>query len=116
MPHFGLFIYGDPSRWTKFSPEEMQKVMERYIAWGQKAANGGFLLGSHRLAEEVGKVMRGTRVTDGPYSETKEILGGYYVIRAASYDEAVQRCSDHPHLEYGGVIEVRQLHAMEKQD
>ena len=48
-------------------------------------------------------------VTDGPYSETKEVLGGYYLIEAADYDQAVERASDHPHLEYGGTIEVRQV-------
>jgi hypothetical protein len=53
-----------------------------------------------------------TRTTDGPYSETKEVLGGFYLIEAASYDEAVQRSLDHPHLEHGGTIEVRQLWSM----
>ena len=51
-------------------------------------------------------------VTDGPYSETKEVLGGYYLIEAANYDEAVRRCKDHPHLEHGGTIEVRQIEKM----
>jgi hypothetical protein len=51
-----------------------------------------------------------TRVTDGPYSETKEVLGGYYTIEAANYDEAVQRTLDHPHLEHGGTIEVRHVY------
>src|SRR4029077_16336391 len=62
----------------------------------------------------AGRVMRTehgkTRVTDGPYSETKEVLGGYYTIEAANYDEAVQRTLDHPHLEHGGTIEVRQVY------
>jgi hypothetical protein len=40
------------------------------------------------------------------------VLGGYYLIEAANYDEAVSRSLDHPHLEYGGTIEVRQLFAM----
>ena len=113
MPQFALIIYGDPSRWTKITAEEMQKVTDKYMEWGRKAANAGFLRGSHRLAEDVGKVMRKTRVTDGPYSETKEILGGFYLIEAASYEEAVQRTSGHPHIEYGGTIEVRQLHPMQ---
>jgi hypothetical protein len=116
MPNYMLLLHDDPTGWTKLSPEEMQRALEKYIAWGQKASNGGYLRGSHRLAEDVGKVMRGAKVTDGPYSETKEILGGYYLINAANYEQAVQRTLDHPHLEYGGTIEVRQVHAMEKQD
>ena len=50
------------------------------------------------------------RAIDGPYSETKEVLGGYYTIEAANYEEAVQRSLDHPHLEYGGTIELRQVY------
>ena len=115
MANYFLFLYDDPSSWMKYSPEEMQKALEKYIAWGQKASTGGYLKGSHRLAEDLGKVMRGTKVTDGPYSETKEILGGYYLISADSYDQAVQRSMDHPHLEYGGTIEVRRVHAMHEQ-
>jgi hypothetical protein len=52
------------------------------------------------------------RTVDGPYSETKEVLAGYYTIEAANYDEAVKRSLDHPHLEYGGTIEVRQVWEM----
>lgn len=112
MPQYMLFLYDDPSGWVKLSPQEMQQALEKYIAWGQKATQAGYLKGSHRLAEDVGKVMRGTRVTDGPYSETKEILGGYYLIEADSYEQAVERTRDHPQLGYGGTIEVRQLHSM----
>jgi len=115
MSNYFLFLYDDPTGWAKLSPEEMQKALEKYIAWGQKATAGGYLRGSHRLAEDLGKVVRGTKVTDGPYSETKEILGGYYLIAADNYDEAVQRTLDHPHLEYGGTIEVRQVHPMHEQ-
>jgi hypothetical protein len=116
MPNYMLLLYDDPTGWTKLSPQEMQVALEKYIGWAQKATSAGYLRGSHRLAEDVGKVVRGTKVTDGPYSETKEILGGYFLIAAANYDQAVQRSLDHPHLEYGGTIEVRELHPMEKQD
>jgi hypothetical protein len=112
MADYFLFLYDDPMGWTKLSPQEMQTALEKYIGWSQKATAGGYLVGSHRLAEDVGKVIRGRKVTDGPYSETKEILGGYFLIKADSYDQAVQRSLDHPHLEYGGTIEVRQVHPM----
>jgi len=112
MPQYMLLLYSDPSGWDRLSPEEMQKALEKYIAWGQKA----FVKGSMRLAHDVGRVLRGKggtpRATDGPYSETKEVLGGYYLIEAADYDEAVKRTLDHPQLEYGGTIEVRQTFGM----
>jgi hypothetical protein len=112
MANYFLFLYDDPSGWVKLSPQEMQTALEKYIGWSKKATDAGFLRGSHRLAEDTGKVIRGAKVTDGPYSETKEILGGYFLITADSYDQAVQRTLDHPHLGYGGTIEVRQVHPM----
>ena len=110
MPQYMLLLYDDPSGWQKLSPEEMQKAVEKYMAWSKKP----FTKDGKRLAEDVGKVMRSQggqiRTTDGPYSETKEVLGGYYAIEAANYEEAVQRTLDHPHLEHGGTIEVRQVY------
>lgn len=107
MPNYMLLLYDDPSHWGKMSPEEMQKAIEKYRAWTQKP----FITGHQRLADDAGKVIRGSgakaRATDGPYSETKEVLGGYYTISAANYDEAVKLSLDHPHLEYGGTLEVR---------
>ena len=79
------------------------------MAWTKKP----FTRERNRLAGDAGKVIRSTdgktRTTDGPYSETKEVLGGYYLIEAADYDEAVALTMDHPHLEYGGTVEVRQV-------
>jgi hypothetical protein len=107
-----LLLYNDPSGWQKVSPEEMQKAIEKYMAWTKKP----FSRGSERLADDAGRVIRSNggkpRATDGPYSETKEILGGYYTIEAANYDEAVKLALDHPHLDYGGTIEVRQVFGM----
>jgi hypothetical protein len=104
-----LLLYGDPTNWTQLSPDEMQKAIQKYFAWTQKP----FTKDSHRLADDPGKVIRPSatkpRVTDGPYSETKEVLGGYYTIEAASYDEAVKLALEHPQLEYGGTIEVRHV-------
>jgi hypothetical protein len=108
MPQFMLLLYHDPAGAQSVSPEEMQKAIEKYMAWTKKP----FTVDSKRLAGDVGKVIRAPggkpRTTDGPYSETKEILGGYYTIEAASYEEAVERALTHPHLEQGGTIEVRQ--------
>jgi hypothetical protein len=109
MAKIMLLLYDDPSGWHKLSPEEMQTATEKYMAWVHKP----FTVDSGRLAADPGRVMRASkgqvRTTDGPYSETKEVLGGYYTIEAANYDAAVALAKDHPHLEYGGTIEVRQV-------
>ena len=109
MPQYMLLLYDNPSKWMTLSPEEMQKAIEKYRGWMSKP----FHVDAKRLGDDAGRVIRSQggkpRATDGPYSETKEVLGGFYLIDAANYDEAVQRSLDHPHLEYGGTIEVRQL-------
>jgi hypothetical protein len=109
MPQYMLALYDDPSGWMKLSPEEMQKAVEKYMAWGKKP----YVIQGKRLGTDTGRVLRNTngkpRATDGPYSETKEVMGGIYLIEAKDYDEAVERTLDHPHLEHG-TIELRQLY------
>ncbi len=109
MPQFMLLLYNNPPALAKMSPEEMQKALEKYMAWTKKP----FTLDSKRLGQDAGKVVRSQngrpRAVDGPFSETKEVLGGFYLIEAVDYDEAVARASEHPHVEYGGTIEVRKL-------
>ncbi len=108
MSQFLLLLHDEPGTWAKLSPEEMQKATEKYVAWRQAAHTKG----ANRLAPDMGKVLRtknGTRtVSDGPYSETKEVCGGYYLIEAANYDEAVKISLTHPHLEFG-TVEVRKI-------
>jgi hypothetical protein len=112
VPNYMLLLYDDPSTWKKMSPEELQKVLQKFFAWREKLRTQKILVGSAKLRDEPGKVIRGKdhpRVTDGPYSETREVLGGYFTIEASNYDDAVQQCRDCPHLEYGGTIEVREV-------
>lgn len=116
MPSFMLLLYSDPASWGNISPEDMQKAIEKYMAWEAKLRKSNVLLASHKLANDAGKVLRGekARVTDGPYSETKEVLGGYFLIKATNYNEAVDQTRDCPHLQYGGTIEVRQVDPMDE--
>ena len=108
MAQFMLLLHADPAGFHALSPEEMQKALEKYMAWRNKP----FTVDGHRLTQDTGRVIRPNggkpRASDGPYSETKEVLGGYYTIEAANYDEAVKLAMTHPHAEYG-TIEVRQV-------
>ena len=113
MAKFMLLLHDNPSGFADVSPEQMQKVIEKYQAWGKRLREQGLIHGSHKLKDEPGKVMRSKdgqiRVTDGPYSESKEILGGFYIIEADDYAQAIERSRDCPHLSYGGTVEVRQV-------
>ena len=116
MARYALFLHDPADGFVAMSPEQMQQVVEKYVAWGDRLRAAGKLDGGQKLAGEPGRVMRTrhgqVRVTDGPYSETKEVLGGYYILIAGSYDEAVELARDCPHLDYGGAIEVREIDTM----
>ena len=110
MAEYMLLLYSNPSGWHALTPEQQQKGAAKYMDWGKKP----FVKRGVRLGLDPGKIMRPEngqiQTSDGPYSETKEFLAGYYLIEAANYDEAVQRTLDHPHLEHGGTVEVRQTY------
>ena len=118
MPKYLLLLHDAPDAYGNLSPEQMQQVIQRYIAWGEKLRSAGVLEGGQKLTDEPGRIMRSkngqVRVTDGPYSETKEVLGGYYILTAPGYDKAVDLARDCPHFDYGGTIEVREIDSMEE--
>jgi hypothetical protein len=92
-------IYGDEGRWDSFSDEERAAVYEQYRAFGQKADGkvlDGAELAPTRSATTV-RVRNGeTVVTDGPFAETKEQLGGFYLLECESLDEAAQLAAQIP--------------------
>ena len=114
MPKYMLLLHDSIDGFSAMSPEEMQQVIRKYMAWGETLRNGGLLHDSQKLTDEPGRVIRSnkgqTRVTDGPYSETKEVLGGYYTVIADDYEAAVEIARTCPHVDYGGTIEIRQVH------
>ncbi len=112
---FMLALHDDPSAFESLSPEEMQKIVQRYNEWAGALAKQGRMAGGEKLTDEPGQILRreGAKntVKDGPFSETKEVLGGFFLILADSYEDAVAVCQDCPHLDYGGTIEIRAIDA-----
>jgi hypothetical protein len=98
---------------VEFTPEMIQAVIQKYNNWAAKLQAAGCLTGINKLRDELGRNIQGFGknqvVTDGPYAETKEVIGGYWIIKAENYDEAVRLASDCPSLEFGGRIEVREV-------
>jgi len=115
MPQYLLLLRSDPGTWKGMSPEGFQAVLQRMIGWREKMRSQKILLGSNKLRDFSGKVVRRrgeVQVTDGPYTETKEVLGGYFLIEAPNYEAAVELCRECPTLEFGGIIEVREVEAV----
>lgn len=112
MPDYMLLLYSSPDGFDDVSPEDFQRVIERYRAWTDQLKASGHFLASDKLTDGEGRVLRqdggALRVTDGPFTEAKEVVGGYYSVSAADYDEAVALARTCPHLDYG-TIEVREV-------
>ncbi|MCC7065952.1 MAG: hypothetical protein IT456_24360 [Planctomycetes bacterium] len=116
MPKFMLILRGDVSAdYSQFTPDDFGRILAEYEAWGAKLAAEGRLDLGQKLTDQGGKVIwpkgKSTVVKDGPYVETKEVVGGIYVIKADNYDHAVRLCDGHPNLRFGS-IEVRELDFM----
>jgi hypothetical protein len=114
MPQFMMLLYDTPAMqqaWAGFSPEEMEAGIQLYAAWSEGLAARGKLRGGDKLRDREGRVVRGAgdeqRVTDGPFAEAKEVLGGFFVIEADDYEESLELTRDCPHLEFGGTVEIR---------
>ena len=108
MPNFFLFLHENPESFADISPDEIQQIIRRYSEWSNEMRRKGHLLRGEKLQDGSGKVLRGASITDGPYTEAKEVIGGFFEIQAADYDQAVEIARTCPHLE-NGAVEIRQL-------
>ena len=115
---FMLVLWGDESQWADMSEEETAADMARWDDYtNQLIAAGALVSGEGLQASTTAKTLRienGERiVTDGPFPETKEQLGGFYVIEVDSFDEALEWASKLPSAEYGST-EIRPVLAYEE--
>jgi hypothetical protein len=104
-------IYGDESGWNDVTPEQMNDVMSAYFAFSEAAEKAGVLVAGEGLERTSSattvRVRDGERVlSDGPFAETKEQLGGFYLLDCANLDEAIDWASRIPGAAMGSV-EVR---------
>jgi hypothetical protein len=107
-------IYGDESVWEQFSPDERAAAYEQYGAFAQEAQEAGVLRGGYELdATSTATTVRvrdaETLVTDGPYTELKEALGGYFVLECDSIEDACRWAAKIPGASHGAV-EVRPVY------
>ncbi len=99
---------------TVLSPDQMQAMMKPWQDWmGSIAAQNKLVDAGNRLESE-GRVVKSDKlVTNGPYVEIKEAIGGYTIIKAKSLDEAAEISKSCPILNMGGNVEVRALISMD---
>ncbi len=108
-------IYADEERWADLSDEERAELHERYGAFTKEVQEAGVMVGGSQLAATGDATTvrvrdQETLVTDGPYAEVKEALGGYYLFECATIDDAVDWAARIPGAEHGS-IEVRPVYS-----
>ena len=111
MSQFMLFIRNGEEP-NELSPEQIQQAIQRFSAWARKLREQGKLVAAEKLKDNEGLLLRtrnGQIVVDGPFAETKETIGGYFIVEAGNLDEAVALTKECPALSNGGIVELREI-------
>ncbi|HEX6510382.1 MAG TPA: YciI family protein [Chloroflexota bacterium] len=110
MSRFVLLLRGGSEEIRAYSPEQFQDMLTSYSTWiDHLRATGKYQIGEP--LQNDGRLLRpnGQGIVEGPYTETKEAVGGFVIVEAGDYDEAVQIAHGCPRLTHGGFIEVREI-------
>jgi hypothetical protein len=114
MNQYLLILRADPAVFRQMSPQQIQETFAKYHGWRVRLTEAGRVTGGHKLEDTAGRVLRAggqsseMRITDGPFAESKEVIGGFFLVNGDTYEDAVALCQDCPHLEFGA-IEVRRI-------
>ena len=110
MNEFALIFRNDFQPEVKFSPVEMQVIMQQWQSWmGGMAARGQLANSGNRLGGNGKTLKPNNVVTNGPYAELKEMVSGYILIKADDIDAAAEIAKGCPILNVGGNVEVRNI-------
>ena len=108
-----MFIFRGGSDARNYSPEEMQQQMQKWFAWiDQLKTNKTYVAGEPLTP--AGKTVKGSKpvITDGPFAESKEVVGGFFLIKANSLEDAAEIAKACPDLPLNGSVEVREVMKM----
>jgi hypothetical protein len=107
MEKFMLIFHGGIKQ--DASPADLQANMGQWMAWIEQLSKDGRYVSGEPLLPGGKLVTNNKTVTDGPYTEGKELVGGFFVINAANMDEAAEIARAYPDFQYGGSVQVRQV-------
>ncbi|WP_411031226.1 YciI family protein [Spongiimicrobium sp. 3-5] len=110
MKDFMLIFIGANYAELNLSPEEIQGRAGSWMGWQEKMAKQGIVKEGNALKADAKRVVGPQRtVSDRAATELKELIGGYYIVKAASFDEAIAIAQDYPDYDLGGTVEVREV-------
>ena len=105
-----LFVYrGAPETVAKMTAEEVEQHMRRWENWIAEGMQKGWMLDPGDALKPEGRVVGAKVVTDGPFVESKEVVGGFSIVQAETLDDAARLAKGCPSVEVGGRVEVRPL-------
>ena len=105
-----LFVYRNaPGAMRKMSPEEMQQSMQKWGTWISEGMQKGWMLDPGDGLTDEGRIVKAKVVTDGPFVESKEVVGGFSIVQAETVAAAAELAKGCPGLLNGGSVEVRRL-------
>lgn len=112
-----MFVYrGGEHNPAEMSPEEMQQVMQSWMDWIQNGMQAGWLVDGGDALKPNGSVVHPDQtVTDGPFAEAKELVGGYSMVEAADLNAAAELAKGCPMIAGGGTVEIRELAGVGKE-
>ena len=112
MTDFLMLFRGGREQMNQLSPEAMQQHLQRWGQWIEGMSQQGKFKGGDPLGEE-GRVLAGpAQISDGPFAEAKDLVGGYVIVQAETIEEAVELAKGCPVYDTGGTTEVRPIRAL----
>jgi hypothetical protein len=108
------FVYLYRGGETNRSPERMQQTMQKWMAWFKELGEKGHIKEPGHPLERAGKLVKGKQktITDGPFAEAKDVIGGYTLIEARDLEQAVELSKGCPIFDVEGAVEVRPVMKM----
>lgn len=117
MKRFLLLLHENSEKLGELSPKEVQELADAYMNWANKLAETGHLISGDGLHEK-GFLITGKEciIKEGPYLESKELIGGYYLLQGDNLEIIVELAKECPTHYYGGTTEIRPIMEMEDYD
>lgn len=114
MAQFAYLFRGEQPDAGAQSPEQMEQTFKQWMSWMDELRGQGHLLPGGQRLKSAGAVVRGQAkaVSDGPFVEAKDMIGGFILIEAETLEQAIALAKGCPGLEFGGVVEIRPLAVM----
>lgn len=106
-----LFVYRNTTEsYSNMSPEEMQRILQKWQTWIAEGIRQGWMVEAGDGLRREGRVVNAKKVvSDGPFSEAKEVVGGFSIVQADTLDTATELAKGCPIFQRGGSVEVRPL-------